>query len=66
LKKPFSTATYGVIDSSEGGLNDEPILSFVLCALLNEGNANRPQAKPVNADFQFMLDLLPGPCVCRN
>ena len=61
LKKPFSTATYGVIDSSEGGLNDEPILSFALCASLNEGNANRPQATPVNADFQFMLDLLPGP-----
>src|SRR5437660_10230223 len=75
LKKPFSTATYGVIDSSEGGLNEEPILIFALCALLNEGNANRPQAIPVNADFQFMLDLLPKvlclkklrlPCIARR
>ena len=59
LKKPFSMATYGVIDSSEGGLNEEPILIFALCAPPNEGNANRPQATPVSADFQFILDLLP-------
>ena len=52
-------ATYGVIDSSEGGLNEEPILIFALCASPNEGNANRPQATPVSADFQFILDLLP-------
>jgi hypothetical protein len=51
-------ATYGVIDSSEGGLNEEPILIFAFCASPNEGNTNRPQAAPVNADFQFMLDLL--------
>jgi hypothetical protein len=58
LKKPFSTATYGVIDSSEGGLNDEPILIFTLCAAPNGGKTKR-LATPVNADFQFMLDLLP-------
>jgi hypothetical protein len=52
-------ATYGVIDSRDGGLNEEPILIFALCASPNEGNANRAQAAPVNADFQFMFDLLP-------
>jgi len=32
LKNPFSTATYGVIDSKDGGLSEEPILIFAVCA----------------------------------
>src|SRR6476619_4217167 len=43
LKKPFSMATYGVIDSKEGGLRDEPILIFALCASPIEGQSNSPK-----------------------
>src|SRR6266849_5478726 len=49
LKIPFSMATYGVIESSDGGLREEPSLILTIWASPKEGTANRNKPKPIRA-----------------
>jgi hypothetical protein len=43
------------MDSNDGGLKDEPILIFALCASPIEGQSNSPKPSAVQRNFQFIF-----------